>query len=83
MSEFDPLVRYVALRLKLEHKCQPELPPVRLDAKGLSVEELTGLPAALEALPVRQLMLPLSMCYSHPVSQGGTTSCNDGKGTTL
>jgi hypothetical protein len=51
-------------------KRQSELPPVRLDAKGLSVEELTGLPAALEALPVRQLMLPLSMCYPQPVSQG-------------
>jgi hypothetical protein len=52
------------------HKCQPELPPARLDAKGLSVEEITGLPAALEDLPVRQLMLPLSMCYPQPVTQG-------------
>jgi hypothetical protein len=31
-------------------------------AKGLSIEDLTGLPAALSALPERQLMFPLSMC---------------------
>jgi hypothetical protein len=48
----------------------PELLPVHLDVKGLSVEEITGLPAALKDLPVRQLMLPLSMCCSQPVSQG-------------
>jgi len=51
-------------------KRQPELPPVRLDAKGLSVEEITGLPAAQEDLPMRQLMLPLSMCYPQAISQG-------------
>ena len=45
----------------------PELAPVYLDAKGLSVQDLTGLPAALDDLPMRQLMLPLSMCYSQPV----------------
>ena len=48
----------------------PEWAPVRLDAQGLSVEDLTGLPAALEDLPARQLMLPLSMCYPHPAPQG-------------
>ena len=48
----------------------PELPAARLEAKGLSLEEITGLPTALEDLPVRQLMLPLSMCYPQPVSQG-------------
>jgi hypothetical protein len=48
----------------------PDLPAARLDAKGLSVEEITGLPVALEDLPVRQLMLPLSMCYPQPASQG-------------
>ena len=48
----------------------PELPPVSLDAKGLSVEDLTGLPVALEDMPARQLMLPLSMCYPQPISQG-------------
>lgn len=41
----------------------PELAPVRLDAQGLGVEDLTGLPMALEDLPARQLMLPLLMCY--------------------
>jgi hypothetical protein len=51
-------------------QCPPDLPAVRLEAKGLSVQEITGLPAALEDLPVRQLMLPLLMCYPQPVSQG-------------
>jgi len=49
---------------------RPDLPPLRLDAKGLSVEDTTGLSAALEDLPVRQLMLPLPMCYPPLVSQG-------------
>lgn len=48
----------------------PELAPVSLAAQGLTVEDLTGLPTALEELPVRQLMLPLLMCYPQPVSQG-------------
>ncbi len=48
----------------------PELPPVCLDAQGLSVEDLTGLPAVLEDLPARQLMLPLSICYPQPILQG-------------
>jgi len=48
----------------------PDLSPVRRDAKSLSIEEITGLSAALEDLPVRQLMLPLSMCCPQPVSQG-------------
>ena len=43
----------------------PELTPVHLDAQGLSVEDLAGLPTAWEDLPARQLMLPLSMCYPH------------------
>jgi hypothetical protein len=38
------------------------LAPIYREAKGLSVEDLTGLPAALSDLPVRQLMFPLSMC---------------------
>jgi hypothetical protein len=71
---FDPEQRqFVFTQVKPETKhgkCQPELPPARLDAKGLSVEKITGLPAALEDLPVRQLMLPLSMCYPQSVSQG-------------
>jgi len=48
----------------------PELPAARLEAKELSVQEITGLPTALEDLPVRQLTLPLSMCYPQPVSRG-------------
>ncbi len=47
----------------------PALAPIHLDAKGLSVESITGLPAALEALPPRQLMFPLSMCYPEPTRQ--------------
>src|SRR6266498_2191043 len=43
--------------------------PIYRDAKGLSVEDLTGLPAALSELPVRQLMFPLSMCYPEPTLQ--------------
>ena len=45
------------------------LAPVYRDAKRLSVEDLTGLPAALSELPERQLMLPLSMCYPEPTRQ--------------
>jgi hypothetical protein len=41
----------------------PKLSPVRLDAQGLSVEDLTGLTAALADLPACQLMLPLLMCF--------------------
>jgi hypothetical protein len=71
---FDPEPRqFVFTQVKPETrhgKRQPDLPAVRLDAKRLSVEEITGLPAALEDLPVRQLMLPLLMCYPQPVSQG-------------
>jgi transposase InsO family protein len=44
----------------------PGLTPIRLDAKGLNVENITGLPAALAALPERQLMFPLSMYDPEP-----------------
>jgi len=71
---FDPAQRqFVFTQVKPESKRgkpQPDLPPLRLDAKGLGVEEITELPAALDDLPVRQLMLPLSMCYPQPISQG-------------
>jgi len=71
---FDPEQRqFVFTQVKPKSKRGqrlPDLPPVRRDAKGLSVEEITGLPVALEDLPVRQLMLPLSMCYPQPASQG-------------
>ena len=45
------------------------LAPVDRDAKGLSVEDVTGLPAALSELPAHQLMFPLSMCYPEPTRQ--------------
>lgn len=45
------------------------LAPVVRSAKGLSVEALTGLPAALSGLPERQLMFPLSMCDPEPTLQ--------------
>jgi hypothetical protein len=48
----------------------PELAPVRLDAQGLGIEDLTGLPTALENLPARQLMLPLLMCYPAAALEG-------------
>jgi transposase len=48
----------------------PELTPVRLAAQGLTVEALTGLPAALGDLPPRQLMLPLLMCCPLTMAQG-------------
>ena len=74
---FDPQLRqFVFTQVKPETKRgqrHPDLSPVRLDAKGLSVQDITGLPVALDDLPVRQLMLPLSMCYPQPVSQGGMT----------
>ena len=53
-------------------QAQPQLEPVRRDVKNLSVEDITGLSAALPDLPPRQLMFPLFM--SHPqanfLSQG-------------
>ncbi len=71
---FDPEQRqFVFAQVKPKTKRGqrlPDLPPVRRDARGLSVEEITGLPTALEDLPVRQLVLPLSMCYPQPISQG-------------
>jgi hypothetical protein len=48
----------------------PELSSIRLPAQGLTVQDLTGLPAALAELPVRQLMFPLLMCCPELVSQG-------------
>lgn len=47
-----------------------ELPTVALKAQGLSVEDLTRLPLALEGLPARQLMLPLSMYDPQSSPQG-------------
>jgi Homeodomain-like domain-containing protein/integrase-like protein len=47
----------------------PALAAVQRDAKGLSVADLTGLPAALSGLPPRQLMFPLSMCDPEPTRQ--------------
>ena len=71
---FDPEQRqFVFTQVKPKTKRGqrlPDLSPVRRDVKGLSVEEITGLPTALENLPVRQLVLPLSMCYPQPISQG-------------
>ena len=71
---FDPEQRqFVFTQVKPKTKRGqrlPDLSPVRRDAKSLSIEEITGLSAALEDLPVRQLMLPLSMCYPQSVSQG-------------
>ncbi|MBU0702609.1 MAG: helix-turn-helix domain-containing protein [Chloroflexi bacterium] len=71
---FDPEQRqFVFTQVKPKTKRgqrQPKLPPVCLNAKGLSVEWITGLPVALGDLPMRQLMLPLSMCCPQPVSQG-------------
>ena len=40
---------------------QPHLEPVRREVKNLSLEDITGLPAALPGLPTRQLMFPLFM----------------------
>jgi len=45
-------------------KAQPKLEPIRRDVKNLSVEDITGLPEALEELTPRQLMFPRWM--SHP-----------------
>lgn len=47
----------------------PELSPIRLPAQGLTIQDLTGLPTALDELPVRQLMFPLLMCCPQLVSQ--------------
>jgi hypothetical protein len=45
------------------------LAPLVRVAKGLSLADLTGLPAALSVLPERQLMFPLSLCYPEPTRQ--------------
>ena len=73
---YDPEMRqYVFKQIRSETrkgKEQPELEPVRRDAKNLSVEDITGLPSALEDMPTRQLMLPFAMCQLQPerVAQG-------------
>jgi transposase len=65
--------QFVFTQVKPETKrSSPDLVAVRLEAQGLSVATLTGLPAVLDDLPARQLMLPLLMCYPQ-LSQGGTT----------
>ena len=48
----------------------PELAPVSRQAQGLSVTDVTGLPAALQDLPTRQLMFPWVVCCPPPASQG-------------
>jgi hypothetical protein len=84
---FDPEQRqFVPTQVRPQTKRgkrQPKLPPVRLDAKELSVQEITGLPAPLGDLPMQQLMLPLSMCYPQPVSQGVRVYEMTAGGTTL
>jgi len=72
--DFDAEQRqFVFTQIQLKPKraqVQPQLRTLRLDAKGLSVDDITGLPTALQELPTRQLMLPLPMCYAQPASQG-------------
>lgn len=48
---------------------QLQLAPIRIPPQGLSMEALSGLPAALTELPTRQLRLPLLMCDPAPISQ--------------
>jgi hypothetical protein len=52
----------------------PELAPISLPTKGLSVEDITGLPTALDDLPPYQLMLPLSICHPQLTPQGARLS---------
>ncbi len=64
---FDPEPRQFVFSL-VHPEAKPgrrviDLAPIRREPQGLSVEDLTGLPTALQDLPVRQLMLPLLMCY--------------------
>lgn len=71
---FEPSAhQFVFTQVRPERKRdlrQPELAPVRLPARGLSIEDLTGLPATLTELPTRQLMLPLLMCAPAAMPQG-------------
>ena len=64
---FDPEKRqYVFTQIRSKGrkgKGQPKLDPVRRDVKNLSVEDITGLPDALDELTPRQLMFPMMMCY--------------------
>jgi hypothetical protein len=72
---FDPESRefvFTQVRAEAKQRRLPELLPVRRKAQGLEVEDLTGLPKALQSLPQRQLMFPLLMCYPSPskIQQG-------------
>jgi len=72
---FDPESRefvFTQVRAEAKQRRLPELLPVRRKAHGLAVEDLTGLPTALQSLPQRQLMFPLLMCYPSPsgIQQG-------------
>ena len=67
---FDPDERqfvFTQIRSKTSKgKKQPKLEPIRRDVKKLSVEDIIGLPEALEELPPRQLMFPIQMFQSQP-----------------
>lgn len=62
---FDPASReFVFTQIRAatrQGRTQPQLAPVRRAAKNLSVEDITGLTAALPDLPTRQLMFPRFM----------------------
>jgi hypothetical protein len=64
---FDPKKRqfvFAQIRSKMRKgKKQPKLEPVRRDVKNLSIEDITGLPEAIDELTPRQLMFPMMMCY--------------------
>ncbi len=57
---FDPEQRQVVLTQVRPQtrrgKRQSKLVPVRLDAKGLSVQKITGMPAPLEDLPILTML---------------------------
>lgn len=44
-------------------KRKPKLESIRRDVKNLSIEDITGLPDALDELSPHQLMFPMMMCY--------------------
>lgn len=65
---FDPEQRqFVFTQIRAQTrkgKEQPQLEPVRREAKNLSVEDITGVSRELQELPTRQLMFPFAICHS-------------------
>jgi len=67
-ATYDPEPRQFVFTQIRSHtrkgQAQPQLEPVRRDAKNLSVADITGISQEMQALPTRQLMFPFAICHS-------------------